>query len=68
MPALEAVFDYADVRYGGWGTACYAYGELGASGQSELIVSNSSLTDSANAGVDVGTGNQPQPVLPEKVN
>jgi len=54
-----AVFDYADVRYGGWGSSCHAYGAIGGSGTSELIVSDSSITDSANAAVAVGTGYQP---------
>jgi RHS repeat-associated protein len=49
-----SVLDYADVRYGGSGSACTAYAEIhvwyyGTDHSMPLIVSNSSITDSANA-------------------
>lgn len=49
----ESVFDYTDVRYGGRGSSCHADGELATYEQSEMIVSNSSVTDSASADIDV---------------
>ncbi len=53
----DAVFDYADVKYGGSGSACYAYGEISDSSYGTLVVSNSSITRSQNAAITVGTGN-----------
>lgn len=45
------VFDYTDVRYGGYGSSCHASGEVANAGASELVVANSSLTDSQNAAI-----------------
>lgn len=47
------VIDYADVRYGGYGSACWAYGAIGAGGHAESVIANSSITDSSNAGIEV---------------
>ena len=53
----DAVFDYADVKYGGLGSACKDYGEISASTLGTLVVSNSSVTESQNTAIAVGTGN-----------
>jgi hypothetical protein len=49
-----SVIDYSDIRYGGWGSACHAYGAVDVDDPgSRLIMSNSSVTRSQNAGVYV---------------
>ncbi len=51
-----AVFDYADLRYGGQGSACYAYGEVESQDHSALVVADSTFTQSQNAGIVTGSG------------
>ena len=46
-----AVFDYADLRYGGWGSACHAYGEIESQDHSTLVVADSTFSQSQNADI-----------------